>query len=236
MAERLQKLLSERGVASRRAAEDMIRAGRVTVNGTTASIGDSAEAERDDVRIDGEPLPPLKPRRYIMLNKPRGYVTTMSDERGRKTVAELTADCPERVYPVGRLDMDSDGLLIMTNDGGLAQLLAHPSHEVEKTYRVITSGGDVASALPRLRAQTELDGRIVRAKRAELDGDALIITVTEGRNRQVRRMCEAAGLHVVRLTRVSEGAIELGTLRSGAWRNLTPEEVRSLTGDRGQKG
>ncbi|MDR2420980.1 MAG: rRNA pseudouridine synthase [Oscillospiraceae bacterium] len=235
MAERLQKILSGRGVSSRRAAEDMIAAGRVTVNGKTARIGDSADPERDDIRIDGAPLPPEEGRRYIMLNKPRGYVTTMSDERGRKTVAELVSDCPERLYPVGRLDMDSDGLLIMTNDGELAHRLAHPSHGIEKTYRVMVSG-DIKSALPVLKAPMELDGGEVRAKRVEIARSgqtpgtdaALMITVAEGRNRQVRRMCETAGLRVARLTRVSEGALRLGGLKPGGWRELTPEEIKSL--------
>ncbi|MDR1328525.1 MAG: rRNA pseudouridine synthase [Oscillospiraceae bacterium] len=227
MALRLQKILSERGVASRRAAERLIASGRVTVNGAVAEIGMSADPERDEILIEGKPLPPETERRYIMLNKPRGYVTTMSDERGRKTTAELTADCPERVYPVGRLDMDSDGLLIMTNDGELAHKLMHPSHGIKKTYRVIAEG-DVAAALPVLKAPIEIDGRETLAAEVSVNGGELTVTISEGRNRQVRRMCEAAGLRVTRLTRISEGALELGGLKTGKWRYLTPQEVKSV--------
>ncbi|MDR0446192.1 MAG: rRNA pseudouridine synthase [Oscillospiraceae bacterium] len=227
MPQRLQKILSSHGVASRRAAEALIEAGRVTVNGRVAVLGESAEAERDDIRLDGKPLPPTAERIYIMLNKPRGYVTTLSDERGRKTVAELTADCPARVYPVGRLDMDSDGLLLLTNDGEFAQTLMHPSHGIAKTYRVI-AGGDIASALPILQAPITLDGREVLASEVRVENGALIISVTEGRNRLVRRMCAAAGLRVRRLTRISEGTLKIGELPMGKWRYLTPRELSSI--------
>ncbi len=228
MAERLQKLISAAGIASRRAAEALIAAGRVTVNGETASLGASADRERDTVCVDGVPLCFAAARTYIMLHKPRGYVTTLSDERGRPTVAELVRDAGARLYPVGRLDMDSEGLLLLTDDGAFANALTHPSHEIDKVYRVTVSG-DVAAALPRLRAMREIDGEPIRAPRAELSPDgALLITIHEGKNRQVRRMCAAAGLTVRRLVRVAEGALTLGDLPVGAWRYLTADEVNSV--------
>lgn len=228
MAERLQKLISAAGIASRRAAEALIAAGRVTVNGETASLGASADRERDTVCVDGVPLRFAAARTYIMLHKPRGYVTTLSDERGRPTVAELVRDAGARLYPVGRLDMDSEGLLLLTDDGAFANALAHPSHEVDKVYRVTVSG-DVAAALPRLRAMREIDGKPIRAPRAELSPDGtLTVTIHEGKNRQVRRMCAAAGLSVRRLVRVAEGALALGDLPVGTWRYLTADEVNSV--------
>ncbi|MDR0838485.1 MAG: rRNA pseudouridine synthase [Oscillospiraceae bacterium] len=227
--QRIQKILSERGVTSRRAAERLIADGLVTVNGVIAALGDRADPDRDEIAVRGVALPASPERVYIMLNKPRGYVTTMSDERGRRTVAELVADCPERVYPVGRLDMDSDGLLIMTNDGELANALAHPSHEVSKTYFVEVSG-DVEAALPVLRAPMELEGYTVLAREVTARGALLTVTIGEGRNRQVRKMCAAAGLRVLRLTRTSEGGVALGTLQRGKWRSLTEDEIKTLRG------
>lgn len=162
MQQRLQKCISEAGVASRRTAEAMISAGRVTVNGRTAQLGAQADPETDVICIDGRPLPPRAPKRYIMLNKPRGYVTTMHDERGRKTVADLVASAGERLYPVGRLDLDSEGLLILTNDGEIANCLMHPSHEIPKTYEVDVEGGDLAAAAETMHAVTELEGYRVR--------------------------------------------------------------------------
>ena len=211
MEERLQKILSAHGVSSRRAAEGYLSAGRVTVNGCTARVGDKADPERDDIRVDGRPLRRPARRTYLMLNKPRGYVTTLSDEKGRRTVAELVAGCGARVWPVGRLDLDSEGLLLLTDDGALTHALLHPSHEVEKEYRVWVEG-DVDAALPVLRGPMELDGYALRPAR-------------EGRNRQVRRMCAAAGLRVRRLQRVREGELRLGALPVGAWRRLTGEEL-----------
>jgi len=162
MQQRLQKCISEAGVASRRAAEAMISAGRVTVNGQIAQLGAQADPETDVICIDGRPLPSRAPKRYIMLNKPRGYVTTMHDERGRKTVADLVASAGERLYPVGRLDLDSEGLLILTNDGEIANCLMHPSHEIPKTYEVDVEGGDFAAAAETMHAVTELEGYRVR--------------------------------------------------------------------------
>ncbi len=228
MAERLQKLISAAGIASRRAAEKLIASGRVTVNGRTASLGESAEPKRDTVCVDGRPLSFGAARTYIMLHKPRGYVTTLSDERGRPTAAELVRDAGVRLYPVGRLDMDSEGLLLFTNDGAFANALMHPSHEIDKVYRTVVSGS-VAAALPRLRTMRELDGEPIRAPRVDTEPDgALTITIHEGKNRQVRRMCAAAGLRVERLTRVAEGPLTLGDLPEGKWRYLTADEVNSV--------
>lgn len=232
MEERLQKLLSAAGVCSRRTAEEYIRAGRVTVNGRTASLGEKADPDRDDVRLDGGALPGAAERLTIMLNKPRGYVTTLSDERGRRTVAELVADCGVRVYPVGRLDLDSEGLLLMTNDGALAQRLAHPSGEIEKTYHVWVRG-PVEGAAERLSQVRDLEGEPILPARVEIlsqgRGTArLAVTIRQGKNRQVRRMCAACGLEVERLRRVREHTLSLGDLPPGKWRRLTAEELEAL--------
>lgn len=232
MQERIQKILSARGVASRRQAEEMISAGRVTCNGTVCNLGDRADPELDAIFVDGKPIPSPQDLVYIMLNKPRGYVTTLSDEKGRKNVAQLIESCGVRIYPVGRLDMDSDGLLLLTNDGDLANALMHPKNEVNKTYRVCVDGYS-ETALSRLKKPIELDGYRIRQPEVsvvETNGEKAVVNVTihEGRNRQVRRMCDAAGMTVMRLTRVSEGALKLGDLPIGKWRYLTKEEVNSL--------
>lgn len=235
MKERLQKILSSRGVASRRKAEELITAGRVTCNGKVCSLGDSADALVDTILLDGKPLPSKSKSVYIMLNKPRGYVTTLDDDKGRKNVANLVKQCGVRVYPVGRLDMDSEGLLLLTNDGDFANRLMHPSHEVNKTYRVTVKGFSF-DALERLRSPIVLDGYTIRTPQVALvrrdtenDADAeLLVTIHEGRNRQVRRMCAAAGMSVRRLVRVSEGSLELGELSVGDWRYLSDEEVAWL--------
>ncbi|MDR0905672.1 MAG: rRNA pseudouridine synthase [Oscillospiraceae bacterium] len=228
MKERIQKILSERGVTSRRAAEKLISDGLVTVNGRTATLGESADADTDEICVRGERIDEPPERVYIMLNKPRGYVTTLSDERGRKTVAELVSDCGARVYPVGRLDLDSDGLLIMTNDGELANHLMHPKNEVRKTY-IATVGGDLNAAVPRLREPVTLDGVTVTAKSVtQINERQIEIIIGEGRNREVRKMCAAAGLRVTRLTRVSEGELTLGELKTGQWRHLTADEINLL--------
>lgn len=226
--ERLQKLLSAAGVCSRRQAEAYIQAGRVTVNGKAARLGDKADLDRDRVEVDGAPLSAGEHRTYIMLNKPRGYVTTLSDEKGRRTVAGLVAACPARVWPVGRLDMDSEGLLLLTDDGALTQRLTHPSHEVEKEYQVWVRG-DVDRALPILSAPVVDGGETLTADRVERTGEnAITVVIHQGKNRQVRRMCAAAGLKVERLRRVREGKVLLGGLRPGKWRPLTPEEIAFL--------
>ena len=225
MEERLQKLLSACGLASRRTVEQWIEAGRVTVNGTKARLGDKADLDRDRIEVDGRPVRPGGDRLYLMLNKPRGYVTTLSDEKGRKTVAELVSGCGRRVWPVGRLDLDSEGLLLLTDDGALTHALLHPSHEVEKEYRVWVEG-DVDAALPVLRGPMELDGYALRPARVTPAGEGVLsVVIHEGRNRQVRRMCAAAGLRVRRLQRVREGELCLGALPVGAWRHLTGEEL-----------
>ena len=234
MEERLQKILSAAGGTSRRGAEQYLLAGRVTVNGRIASLGEKADLERDDIRVDGAPLSKAEKRTYLMLNKPRGYVTTLSDEKGRKTVAQLVRGCGARVWPVGRLDLDSEGLLLMTDDGALTHRLIHPSHEVEKEYHVWVSG-DAGKALPILRGPITLDGiRLHPAQVEPIDrmGSEYILSVTihEGKNRQVRRMCALAGLTVHRLRRVREGALCLGNLPSGQWRPLTSEELSQLGG------
>ncbi len=233
MTERLQKIISASGLMSRRAAEELIAAGKVTVNGVTASAGDKADVEKDYILVDGKKLPPTGEKIYIMLNKPRGYVTTLSDEKGRKNVSELVKDVGARLYPVGRLDMYSEGLLIMTNDGDFANRLMHPSHEIDKTYRTWVSGEDIGLAVEFMRCPMEIDGYTISPARVdilELHGNSAVLAVTihEGRNRQVRKMCEYAGLKVTKLVRVSEGGVELGTLKSGKWRRLTEEELSSL--------
>ena len=228
MEHRLQKLLSERGICSRRRAEEYLLGGRVTVNGKVAALGDKADPDRDEVAVDGRPLPRREGHTYLMLHKPRGYVTTLSDERGRKTVAQLVTGCSARVWPVGRLDMDSEGLLLLTDDGALTQRLTHPSHGVEKEYRVRVAG-DVAAALPILSRPIEDGGEVLCADRVEQTGPGeLRVVIHQGKNRQVRRMCAAAGLTVRRLIRMREGTLLLGDLPLGAWRPLTPQEVEAL--------
>jgi 23S rRNA pseudouridine2605 synthase len=232
MTERLQKILSSRGVTSRRDAERLIAAGRVTCNGRVCQIGDSADLERDTICLDGNPIPSRSENVYILLNKPRGYVTTLSDEKGRANAAQLVADCGHRVYPVGRLDMDSEGLLIFTNDGAFANRLMHPKHEIDKTY-LVTVKGYTQAALERLRIPIVLDGYRIKTPtialvNAEGTRALLRVTIHEGRNRQVRRMCAAAGLSVLCLKRVSEGSLHLGDLPVGKWRYLSEQEVSLL--------
>ena len=231
--ERLQKLISAAGLMSRRAAEDCIAAGRVVVNGRTAALGDRADPDTDTILVDGKALPRAERKVYIMLNKPRGYVTTLHDEKGRKNVTQLLDGLDVRVYPVGRLDMDSEGLLLLTNDGDFAEHLAHPSHEVDKCYHAWVRGEGLLEKLDALRAPMVLDGYALRPAQVELlrqskGGGVLAVTIHEGRNRQVRRMCEQVGLTVTRLRRVREGSLSLGELRCGRWRFLTKEELERL--------
>ena len=229
---RLQKFFSDCGVLSRRAAEAEIAAGKVKVNGSIAQIGDSVNPEVDIVEYKGKRILPRvsQKRHYIMLNKPRGYVTTMQDEKGRPTVANLTANVGTRVYPVGRLDMDSEGLLLLTDDGEFANQLTHPRHEIPKIYHVTLSKVLTKEELATLRAPMELDGyRLQPVAVKKLAPDTIQMNLYEGRNRQIRRMCEAAGLKVLRLQRVAIGDLGLGDLPLGRWRELTPEEVNYLT-------
>lgn len=233
MEQRLQKILANYGVASRRKAEQMILERRVRVNGNTASLGDTADDEEDVIEVDGVRLRKQPERVVLMLNKPRGYVCTLSDEKGRKNVAELAADCGVRVYPVGRLDLNSEGLLLLTNDGELANRLTHPQKEVDKVYLVWLSrylpGCEASIASP-----IEIDGRKTSPAKVETvqvqGGTALLrVTIHEGRNRQIRRLCERAGVTVTRLRRIQEGALTLGDLKPGQWRYLTEEELAKLS-------
>ena len=232
MKERLQKILSAAGVCSRRAAEGYLTAGRITVNGETAQLGQQADPETDDIRVDGVPLDREPEAVYLMLNKPRGYVTTVSDEQGRKTVMDLLTGVHTRIYPVGRLDRDSEGLLLLTNDGALTQRLLHPSHEVSKEYRVTVSG-PVEHAAENLRRIRDVAGMAIRPAEVQMlrrEGNRaeLRIVIHEGRNRQIRRLCARCGLEVLRLQRVREHCLELGTLPLGQWRYLTAAEIAAL--------
>ena len=233
MTERVQKIIAASGLLSRRAAEEKIAQGAVTVNGRVAALGERADAGSDTICVDGKPLPASERKRYVMLHKPRGYVTTMKDERGRREVTELLRDIPERLYPVGRLDMDSEGLLLFTNDGDFARRLTHPSHEIEKVYRTWVEGEEVETRVELLRQPMTLDGYQLAPAKVAIHaltptGAVLDITIHEGRNRQVRRMSEMAGLKVTRLLRIREGALRLGALPRGQWRELSEEEVHSL--------
>lgn len=233
--DRLQKIISAAGVCSRRQAEEFLRTGRVAVNGRTASLGDQADPDTDRITLDGKPVTLPAEKLYLMLHKPRGVVTTLSDERGRPTVAGLVSGCGGRVYPVGRLDMDSEGLLLLTSDGAFAQRLAHPSHRMEKEY-CVTVSGELDGCRERLASLTALeDGTpvaparvsVVERKKGRM---VLSITIHQGLNRQVRRMCAMAGLRVERLVRVREGRLLLGDLPKGQWRFLTLEERNALLG------
>lgn len=232
MKERIQKILASRGIASRRRAEELVATGRVTCNGQICHLGDSADPKIDTILLDGKPIPSEGKTLYIMLHKPRGYVTTLSDEKGRKNAAQLVADCGQRVYPVGRLDMDSEGLLLFTNDGAFANALMHPKHEVDKVYRVTVKGYS-EEGLEKLKLPVTLDGYTIRPPEASIiriDGDTaeLQVTIHEGRNRQVRRMCAIAGMTVKKLCRIAEGSLSLGDLPCGKWRYLTDEEMKVL--------
>lgn len=231
---RVQKLLAQRGVCSRRKAEEMIQAGRVQVNGRTVKLGDGAVPGKDVVTVDGQRLSREgEGHVYLALHKPRGFVTTMADERGRRCVAQLVADAGCRVYPVGRLDKDSEGLLLLTNDGEFANLCAHPSSHVAKTYRVTLRPGITEEQLNRLSTGIGLDGRMTAPAKVrvleEQPGRAVVeMVLYEGRNREIRRMCEALGLEVARLKRIAVGPVRLGMLPQGKYRELKKEEVRGL--------
>ena len=232
MKERIQKILASRGVASRRAAEQMIIDGRVTCNGQVCTLGMTADGDVDTILLDGKAIPSKSQYVYLMLNKPRGYVTSMADEKGRKDVSLLVADCPERVYPIGRLDMDSEGLLLFTNDGEFANYMMHPRHNVNKVYDVWVSDYSQEAAT-KVSQPIVLDGYKIQKPDVKLiwerNHKALLqITIHEGRNRQVRRMCAVAGMQVERLKRVQEGAVSLGELSLGKWRFLTNDEILAL--------
>lgn len=233
MKERLQKIISGHGICSRRAAEKLIADGRVKLNGAVAEIGMSADIESDIIEVDGKVLGDRPESVYILLNKPRGVLTTSSDDRGRKTVVQLV-DCGERVYPVGRLDLTSEGLLVLTNDGDVARALTHPSGGIEKTYRV-TVEPFVESKVEELAALDTLDGEPINPAKVTVvqqgEGRAkLEIVINQGKNRQIRRMCEAVGMDVHRLKRTRIGELKLAGLRPGEWRYMEKEEIRWLKG------
>ena len=232
---RIQKIIADSGLCSRRKAEELIEKGKVKVNGHPCKLGDKALPGKDMITVGGELITVDKRRKlyYIMLHKPRGYVTTTSDELGRKCVTELLENIPERVYPIGRLDKDSEGLLLFTNDGGFANDMMHPSRHISKTYRVTVRPDITEQQLVQLASGVEIDGR----KTAEcnvvvLDKQVgrvvLQMTIFEGRNRQIRKMCEAVGLEVARLKRTAVGPVKLGMLKSGSFRELKPDELRAL--------
>ncbi len=217
---------------SRRHAEAEIEKGNVLVNGHRALIGQKIRPGKDLVMVDGKRVEPEGRKLYLKLNKPRGYVSTMSDEKGRKCVADLVSDIPERVYPIGRLDLDSEGLLLMTNDGALANALMHPKTEIEKVYVVKVRSVPTDDQLRLLNQSMELDGYTIKPCRVSIP-DPMIPTklrfvLKEGRNRQIRKMCEKVGLEVSRLKRISEGEIRLGSLRSGTWEELEGKELSAL--------
>ena len=236
MQQRLQKILSQAGLASRRAAETLIAEGRVTLNGTTVrEMGTKADAAVDDIRVDGRRVKAAESKRYILLNKPAGVVSTRSDPQRRPTVIDLLAGVREYVYPVGRLDFDTEGLLLLTNDGDLAAMLTHPRHGVPRTYQARVAGVPDEDALRRLRDGIPLDGHRTLPADASLahvarDGrhSTILLTIREGRNRQVRRMCEAVGHPVGELTRTRIGPLSDARLATGRWRDLTEAEVTKL--------
>ena len=235
MEERLQKLIAAAGLCSRRKAEEWIQQGRVAVNGTPARLGGRADPDRDQITVDGCPLRQPETRRYLMVHKPRGYTCSLADRHAAHLVTELTADCGVRVYPVGRLDVDSEGLLLMTNDGEFAHRILHPSHQVDKRYHV-TVEGYYPGAEKMIAAITSLDGEPVHGARTEVlrrtgTRATLAVVIHEGRKRQIRRMCAKAGLEVERLCRLEEHGLKLGTLPPGAWRELTEEEVAAVMGE-----
>ncbi|HRU97048.1 MAG TPA: pseudouridine synthase [Ruminococcus sp.] len=231
---RIQKMIADSGYCSRRKAEELISKGRVKLNGHPVKLGDK-RGFKDLITIDGERLymPRKKNFVYIMLNKPRGYVTTVSDELDRRCVMDLLEDVEERVYPVGRLDRNSEGLLLFTNDGEFANSIMHPSRHITKTYRVTVRPDITDEQLVKLSEGVDIDGKMtlpatVIVKEKQQGRVVLLMTIKEGRNRQIRRMCEAVGLEVARLRRISVGPVKLGMLKPGAWRELTAEELRAL--------
>lgn len=233
MEDRLQKILSAAGACSRRAAEEYIKNGRVTVNDVTAHLGQKADPDCDRIELDGVSIRSEQGEyQYFMLHKPVGYVTTLSDEQGRPSVADLIRDIPERVWPVGRLDQNSEGLLLLTNDGDVTHKLLHPSFRVEKEYHVWVKGS-IARALPTLRGPLKIDGQLLAPAQIDViseqeDQGVLRFVIHQGKKRQVRRMCAAGSLKVKRLLRVREGELLLGDLQAGKWRALTPDEIRYI--------
>ncbi len=233
---RLQKYMADCGVASRRKSETLIENGAVRVNGKTASIGDKINPDKDKVYVHNKRIVLKRKggKRYIMLNKPRGYVTTMSDERGRRCIADLVTDIPERIYPVGRLDMDSEGLIFMTNDGEFANLVTHPRTQINKVYHVTVKPEMTDEQAKKLSAGVVIDGRKtapceVRIMTRRDDRSDVEMVLHEGRNREIRKMCELMGLEVLRLRRITIGGVKMGKLKKGMWRDLTADEVKKLS-------
>ncbi|NLA77418.1 MAG: rRNA pseudouridine synthase [Clostridiales bacterium] len=236
---RLQKYLSECGVASRRKAEEMIEAGQVWVNGRKASIGDKVDPKSDSVTVKGKKVYRQKEQVYVMLNKPRGFITTMSDEMDRKCVAQLVEDVGAPVYPVGRLDRESEGLLLFTNDGEFANLITHPRRHISKTYRVTVRPGVSEEQITKLSTSVMVDGRMTAPAKVNIiekqEGRVVLeMVIFEGRNRQIRKMCEKTGLEVARLKRTAIGSLKLGMLQPGKWRALTEDEIHRLTASASQ--
>ncbi|MEG0911122.1 MAG: pseudouridine synthase [Ruthenibacterium sp.] len=233
---RIQKVLAEQGLCSRRAAEQIIAEGRVKINGRPVTVGDKMDIAKDLLTVDGNAIRITRKTEkvYYVLHKPRGFITTTSDERGRKTVMELMKDVPGRVYPVGRLDKDSEGLLLFTNDGEFANLLTHPSHGVSKLYRVTVRPHATEEQIIALTDGVVLDDgvktqpSVIHVVQDEPSRTVLEMTIKEGQNRQIRRMCEAVNLDVIRLRRTALGALKLGMLQPGQYRELTPSEVIAL--------
>ena len=235
MTERLQKIIAAAGICSRRTAEEYLRQGRISVNGEAAALGDKADPEKDRICLDGKEIRPLTEKTYVMLHKPRGYTCTLRDTHVAHPVTELV-DCGARVYPVGRLDKDSEGLLLLTDDGDFTQALTHPKYQVDKVYLVWVTGM-AEESLERLCAVDQLDGESIAPAEVALlkreDGQALLqMTIHQGKNRQIRRMCAAVGLTVTRLKRIEEHGLSLGDLPLGQWRYLTNEEILMLRGER----
>lgn len=232
---RLQKIIADAGIASRRKAEELISSGAVTVNGKRAKLGDKADPYKEKITVAGREITLRRDARkyYIMLHKPRGFITTMSDEGGRKCVAELVDEIPARLFPVGRLDRESEGMLFMTNDGEFANMISHPSTHFPKTYRVTVRPRMTDDQLTKLTTGIVVEGRMsmpaaVHVVKSEQDRTVLEIVLEEGRNRQIRKMCEAIGLEVARLKRTAIGPVKLGMLQPGKWRELKPDEMRSI--------
>ena len=243
MEVRLQKIIADAGVCSRRKAEELIAKGAVKVNGHPGEIGMKADPNKDLITVNGERIASPREQRsvYLMLYKPRGYLTAMSDDRGRKCVTELVSDLEDRVYPVGRLDLNSEGMLLFTNDGDFANAMMHPSHQIPKTYRVTVREKVTEEHQIQLSTGVEIEGRMtspatVRVVTEEENRTVLLITITEGRNRQIRKMCEAVGLTVARLKRIAIGSLRLGMLQPGEYRMLTKEEVDALYETARRKG
>jgi len=230
---RLQKFLADNGVASRRKSEELISQGKVKVNGVTAHIGDKVNPKTDKITVSGKRIAVDNELVYIMLHKPRGFITTMSDEKDRRCVAQLISDVPKRVYPIGRLDRESEGLLLLTNDGELANAITHPKKHVPKTYRVTVRPNITEEQITALTTGVEIDGRVTAPSEVHIlekqEGRVVLsITIYEGRNRQIRKMCESLSLEVARLKRTQIGPVKLGMLAQGKYRFLTDDEVRKL--------